>query len=150
MTRLRGLFALSQQMICGEQRPLLIAMSYKSESNLARILAPEDVRPRMYVSIMHVVYEHVSWCREPEPWRKGEPARSLLLPDDPSEPLKVVELCLPFILVEDAEGDYETLDVRRQRLAELSRRYGDAVFMRAKAKRMAKKRRRRRKKKTSD
>ncbi len=129
---------------------MLIAMSYKSESNLARILAPEDVQPKMYVSIMHVVYEHVAWCREPEPWRKGEPARSLLLPDDPSEPLKVVEVCLPFVLVEDAEGDCKTLDVRRQRLAELSQRYGDAVCMRAKAKRMAKKRRRRRKKKTSD
>lgn len=125
-------------------------MSYNSESNLARILAPEDVRPKMYVSIMHMVYEHVSWCCEPETWRKGQPARSLLLPDDPSEPAKVVEVCLPFILVEDADGECKTLDVRRQRLAELSQRYGDAVFMRAKAKRLAKKRRRRRKTKTSD
>lgn len=129
---------------------MFIALSDKSESNLACILAPEDVRPRMYVSIMHVVYEHVSWCCEPEAWRQGEPARSLLLPDEPSKPLKVVEVCLPFILVEDADGDCETLDVRRQRLAELSQRYGDAVFMRAKAKRKAKKHRRRRKKKTQD
>ncbi len=125
-------------------------MSDKSESNLARMLAPEDVRPRTYVSIMHVVYEHVSWYYEPEPWRKSEPARSLLLPDDPSEPLKVVEVCLPFMLVEKPDGQYETLDVRRSRLAALSERYGDAVFMRVKAKRKAKKHRRRRKKKTQD
>ena len=118
-------------------------MSYGSESNIARNLAPEDINPGIYVSVMHVVYQHVSWFCDPEPWQKGEPTQSLLLPDNGGRPLKVVEVCLPFVLVEKVNGKHSTLDVRRHRLALLTQRYGDAVFVRAKAKRKAKHRRRR-------
>lgn len=125
-------------------------MSYVNESNIARNLAPEDIIPGIYVSVMHVVYQHVSWFCDPEPWKKGEPATSLLLPDNGGRPLKVVEVCLPFVLVETAAGKHKTLDVRQYRLAKVSDRYGDAVFMREKAKRLLEKRKSNRKKKKSD
>ena len=44
----------------------------------------------------------------------------------------------------ESEVDYETVDVRGNRWAKLTDRYGDALFMRAKAKRKVKQRRRRR------
>lgn len=93
---------------------------------------------------MHEVYEHVSCFIRPEPFGDGRPARSLMLPEDGSKPLKVIEVCLPFVLVEDSNGDYETVDVRGKRWATLTDRYGDALLMRAKAKRKVKQRRRRR------
>ena len=98
----------------------------------------------MYVSTMHAVYEHVSCSIRPEPFGDGRPARSLMLPEDGSKPLKVIEVCLPFVLIEDSNSDYETVDVRGNRWAKLTDRYGDALFMRAKAKRKVKQRRRRR------
>ena len=131
---------------------MVMAMNDEKQTDLARVLAPEDIQRGMYVSTMHEVYEHVSCFFQPEPWSSGRPAWSLILPEYGSEPLKVIEICLPFILVEDSDGGYETVDVNSKRLAELSDRYGDALFMRAKAKRKAKHRRRRRrdKKRSAD
>ena len=125
-------------------------MSYVNESNMARNLAPEDITHGIYVSVMHVVYQHVSWFCDPEPWKKGEPAQSLLLPDNGGRPLMFVEVGLPFVLVETATGKHKTLDVRQYRLAKVSNRYGDAVFVREKAKRLAEKRKSRAKKNKSD
>ena len=40
-------------------------------------------------------------------------------------PMKVVEVCLPFVLVERATGRHRTLDVRRHKLARVSDRYAE-------------------------
>ena len=128
-------------------------MSNVNKSTLACNLAPEDITPGIYVTVINIVHEHVSCFFEPDTYsHNGTPKRSILLPEYTREPMKVIEVCLPFVYVVDPDGDYETLDIRRKRLAKLSDHFGEAAFMRAKAKRDAKKRKRkrRRKKKKSD
>ena len=123
-------------------------MSLEDKTNLARPLAPEDIQPAMYVTPTHIVEEHYPFCCDDEPWKPSAPRRMVWLPEHAGRPLKVVEVCLPFVLVEKVNGKHSTLDVRRHRLALLTQRYGDAVFVRAKAKRKAKQHRIRRRMKT--
>lgn len=125
-------------------------MSDQNETNVARTLAPEDIRRGMYVSITHKIEEHLPFCCYMDEFRDSQPKRTMWLPSKGGRPLKVLEPCLPFVLVERANGRMATLDVRRHRLAQLSDRYGDAVFVRAKGRRLAKKRRKRNKKKSDD
>ncbi len=96
---------------------------------LAKLLAPEDIRPDDYVAVLHVVGEFIPWAALEEPhWQAAEPIRVLLTPRRTAHPVKVVEVCLPYVLVHDAEGDAETLDVRRVRLARVTTRFGRRTF----------------------
>ena len=72
-------------------------------------------------------------------WQKIVPQRVSLLPWD-CEPARVIDVCLPFVLVKQTNGEHETLDVRRQTLARVSSRFGREVFERAKSDRKKKKR----------
>ncbi len=126
-------------------------MSSENETNLSRPLAPEDIQRTMYVTPTHVVEEHYPFSCDDEPWKPASPRQMVWLPEHSGRPLKVVEVCLPFVLVEKVNGKHSTLDVRRHRLALLTQRYGDAVFVHAKAERKAKQcGRRRRTKRCSD
>lgn len=96
---------------------------------LAELLAPEDIRPDHYVAVLYVVGEFVPWgALEESQWRAVEPIRVLLTPRYTAHPVQVVEVCLPYVLVRDAEGDCATLDVRRVRLARVSTRFGRRAF----------------------
>ena len=85
------------------------------QSQMARPLAPEDVRPDQYVSVMHELREQVPWCFDED---KTEPRRFLLLPRKTYAPLRIVDVCVPFVLVEQVNGTHRTLDLRRCRLAD--------------------------------
>jgi hypothetical protein len=58
-----------------------------------------------------------------------EPIRVTLMPGQ-AQPMKVVEVCLPFVLVRKASGKHETLDVRRYRFARVSKEFGRKAFKR--------------------
>ena len=62
--------------------------------------------------------------------RAPAPVRTLWLPWNGGRPLKVVSVCLPFALVKLPSGRHRPLDVRRYRLARLSKRYGREAFRR--------------------
>lgn len=99
------------------------------EMSIARAIAPEDVRPRMYIALLHEVEEKTCfWCDcDDESWRDRRKRFELSLPWD-VEPQRVKAVCLPFILVETTKGEVETIDTRRYRLAQLPERYGRVAF----------------------
>lgn len=102
----------------------------ETDSKLAKVLAPEDVRAGDYVAVLQVVCELPSflWCGDSTTVRIDEPVRVPFIPKQGGVPLKVRSICLPFILVETSSGTHRTLDVRRHLLARLDRDYARDVW----------------------
>lgn len=101
----------------------------RSEGPAIRRLAPEDLAPGLYVSVMRARVSRPWWmCDEDESW-KGE-SSVVVTPSYAGVPLRVVGVCLPFVLAEKPDGRHWTLDVRRHELARLSSRYGSEAFRR--------------------
>jgi hypothetical protein len=97
---------------------------------LARSLAPEEVRAGDYVAVLHEFCELIPFmCAESSVLERGEPYRFRMTPAQ-AAPLKVEEVCLPFVLVRSAQGRHTMIDVRRVRLARVSQRFGRAAFRR--------------------
>lgn len=109
----------------------------EKERTISQVLAPEDVRPGDYVSILNVMGEYLPcFSLDEVAWRSVEPVRVLWMA--PSvEPMKVVEVCLPFVLVRLINGEHRTLDTRRYRFARVSREFGRKAFKRGKPERSA-------------
>jgi hypothetical protein len=102
----------------------------KDDKNIAKALAPEDIQPGDYVSILHVLGEYLPcFSLDEVAWRSIEPVRVLWLPPT-IQPMKVVEVCLPFVLVRLINGEHRTLDVRRYRFARVSKEFGRKSFKR--------------------
>lgn len=110
-------------------------------SKTTRTLAPEDVRVGDYVAVVQVIVELPSFlwndCSSRDP---GEPVRMPWTPWDGGTPRRIVDVCLPFVFVEEPDGRHATLDLRRHRVARFSKRYARAAL-----KRLASDRRRMRK-----
>src|SRR5690349_16867127 len=105
-----------------------VTQSEKKEIGVARAVAPEDLRSGGYVAILSVVCEILPFWRD-ESFRPLTPYRTVWLPpSDAGVPLRIREICLPFVLVEQPDGKHRTLDVRRFQLAMLSERYGEKGF----------------------
>lgn len=103
-------------------------MEKEDEKTISQALAPEDIRAGDYVSILHVLGEFLPLFIE-QPWQPVEPIRVMLFPCS-VQPMKVVEVCLPFVLVRKVNGKHETLDVRQHRLARVSKDFGRKAFKR--------------------
>ncbi|TVQ58344.1 MAG: hypothetical protein EA377_00190 [Phycisphaerales bacterium] len=102
------------------------------ESIVARSLAPEDIHSEMYIAVTHVIAQHMPmFCAEQSDLERGEPYRVVWLPrPEHRQPLRVLDVCLPFVLVESARRRTRTLDVRTCRLARLEDRFGRMYFKR--------------------
>ncbi len=101
------------------------------EQPMSRSLPPEDIAAGQYVTVLHEVCEFLPWdCRQEASWRPVQPLRTLCLPESGGVPMKVIQVCLPFVLVERPNGRHRTLDVRRYKLARVSDQYGDEAFRR--------------------
>jgi hypothetical protein len=112
----------------------------KNTRILSRTLAPEEIRPGYYVAVLHVIGEYLPWgALEEGSWRRVEPVRVQLLPRFGAHPMEVIDVCLPYVLVREADGDCRTLDVRRHRLARVTRRFAQTAFERVKAQKNRKK-----------
>lgn len=96
---------------------------------LAQPIAPEDLAPGVYVSVLYEIEE-----RFPIVMSCDTPVTPPSLVTYPSiarwsaGPVRVVGVCLPFVLVEFDCGMKQQLDVRRARLARVSRAYARALF----------------------
>jgi hypothetical protein len=96
----------------------------KKKSSLACSIAPEDVRRGHYVAVLHVVDEYLPFLFD----KPGtEPVAIRWLPTSQTQPLEVVDVCLPFVTVVRANGAVCTLDVRRHELARLDDGYARRV-----------------------
>lgn len=102
-------------------------MNKNKNHDLARLLAPEDIRVGMYVTQMSVMHEHWPWDCEPKFGESPQPLRIRWLARRGGMPLRVRAVCLPFVLVESPSGKPRPLDVRRVELAEISRDYARVV-----------------------
>ncbi len=111
-----------------------------AESTLAKSLAPEDVRVGDYVTPLHEIREWPAffWFCDSSYDQHQEMLRVQLVPENVGSPLKVQSVCLPFVLVKPAKGKPFTLDVRRSRLARLSKSFAHLAW---KAKKNKKKKR---------
>lgn len=105
-------------------------MSVKKPSS--RLVGPEDLKRGQYVTIAFATQQLA-----PLPCDFGcddevEAVRMTIMPASAGWPFRVVEVCRPFVWVEDRDGDVFGLDLRRHRLARLSDRYGKAAFRKRK------------------
>jgi len=91
---------------------------------ISKTLAPEDVKPGDYITVLRETCELINLCALLDPMM-GRPlvVRAELTPCDAGAPLRVVSVCLPFVLVEDGQEKSRTLDTRRQALARLDEEY---------------------------
>ncbi|MBL0920566.1 MAG: hypothetical protein IBJ10_00375 [Phycisphaerales bacterium] len=93
-----------------------------------RTLAPEDVAPGQFVAAVYRVYERPAGSCYDDSIASREVGvlRCRLKADD--GPYRVLEVCLPFVLVEDQHGDKSQIDTRDTTLARLSDAYGQRAF----------------------
>jgi len=92
-------------------------------------VAPEDLSHGCYIAVLHVIAEHIPFASGAEFFEKhSEPIKIRWLAGPGSPPMKVIDICLPFVLVRQPNGKIRTLDVRRHRLARLSEAYGRRAF----------------------
>ena len=107
----------------------------ESRSTLARVLAPEDVRPGDYVALLEEIYELPSywWRTDSVLESRDELVRIRMIPTQENLPLKVKSVCLPFVLAKKPTGERQTLDLRRCRLARLDDRYAASAWKAYKA-----------------
>ncbi|MAE66801.1 MAG: hypothetical protein CMJ18_21290 [Phycisphaeraceae bacterium] len=62
-------------------------------------------------------------------WQRDvETSRVRYIPEQSGRPLKVLGVCLPFVLVRRPDGRHVTLDLRRHHVVRLSKSYGRRAF----------------------
>ncbi len=98
--------------------------------NVSRVLAPEDICAGMYVAVL--TERHTVWPEyfslDDIAYDRIKPLVYNLIASKGGTPQHVVEVCLPFVLVETAQEQVQTLDVRVSTLAQVSERYGRELF----------------------
>jgi hypothetical protein len=104
--------------------------SADAECTLAKPLAPEEIRPGDFVSMLHEIAELPSffWCADATVLPANELIRIQYVPEGGGIPMKVKSVCLPFVLVKSPFGDQRTLDVRQCRLARLDGNYARTTW----------------------
>jgi len=97
-------------------------------------IAPEDLQPEMYIAVTRVTVEYgPSFCSDTTMLPDGfKPKEVSYLPYPGGVPLKVIEVCVPFVLVELPNRRCQTIDLRRVEIARVSKRYGKTSFERLK------------------
>lgn len=98
----------------------------------SRVIGPEDVRRGDYVTVTHTMYEYFQDLCPSLPDDDVKIVRVTVMSDEAGQAKKVIAVCLPFVLVEDIAGKRESLDLRRQRIAILSKGYGRKAFKKKK------------------
>lgn len=95
-----------------------------THTTIARQIAAEDIRVGQYIAKLHDRNTCRFWDVDGEEWKRQSPWR---LPWD-IQPYEVKAICLPYILVIDAEGDVDTFDARTHRFALLPESFGRVAF----------------------
>ena len=102
----------------------------------SRLVAFEDLKVGQFVTVSHTTVEFICALSEPSGMTSElVPNRATFLGFEAGVPLKVLAICQPFVTVEDQDGELRSLDLRADRLAKVSRRYGKDVFKAARKQR---------------
>lgn len=94
-------------------------------------LAPEDIAPGLFIAITGK-YDEVMpyWLFDSVPARGVEYLRVPSIDCADGEPLRILAVCLPFVLTEEADGRTRTLDIRQHMLASVDEMYALELFTR--------------------
>lgn len=99
------------------------------DGTLARTLAPDDVRPGMYIAPLLRLDERQPNVFDATPTVSADGViRSVRIPTGSATPALVVDVCLPYLFVRSPRGTYRVLDGRRFKLARVSDAFGTRVF----------------------
>ncbi len=103
-------------------------MSKNTNISVSRQLRPDDIRVGDYVAVLNVSYEWAGFsCMDPT-GNPGQVQRATLIPNKTSPPVRIEAVCVPFLFVVDVKGKRHMVDMRRVKLARVSRRFGNTVF----------------------
>lgn len=96
---------------------------------VARTLAPEDIHIEQWVAVFTVICEFLPcWAIEsPSDIDRIRTVRYAYAPESAGEPLRVIDVCLPFVLVESVTGAPRVLDLRACTLVALAPRFAKSV-----------------------
>ena len=94
-----------------------------TENTLVRSLAPEDIKVGIYVMVLHrqcqVLMSKDSALGDPE----IAVVQVVMRPYFPELPAKVIDICLPYIVVEREDRKTDIVDTRSERLAKVPKRF---------------------------
>ncbi len=95
----------------------------------SRTVSPEDLAVGDYIAITRYVIEAPSffWCCDETIRQREELAQIWLMPKDIQPPMKVLEVCLPFVLTKTVDRRHKLLDLRMLQLVRVDPRYGRKV-----------------------
>lgn len=105
----------------------------KTLAKPSRVIGPEDVREGQYITVTHTMYEFLSDRCAPEYDQEVTATRVTLINGDAGQPLKVVAVCLPFVLTRNTAGLLCSLDLRQHHIAKLTKGYGRKAFKKKKS-----------------
>jgi len=100
-----------------------------SDSRMARRLAPEDIEPGQFVAV-HRQKGQFLWlaCEGGFESPKAQVLEVDYVPDHSGRPLKVEQVCLPYVQVKTPHRRIRTLDTRMVQLVELSPAFVKAIW----------------------
>ncbi len=83
-----------------------------------------------FVTVLDEVWEVPSfyWCTDETTLPREQPVRVRFLPAAGGVPMQVKRVCLPFVLVQEADKEQRSIDVRRCRLAQLGKAYAKVAW----------------------
>ncbi len=96
----------------------------------ARPVAPEDLRGGQYIAITRMMIQLIPPMCEPQLMPDAQTVRIWGIPPSAGQPMRIVSVCLPFVLVEGVDRQCRTLDLRRVEVVRLPKKYGRAAFER--------------------
>lgn len=99
-----------------------------------RTVGPEDLQRGQYIIVTSTVDQWDSVLLYTEQGAERTEPRSTLWRNAYPTPLRVVELCLPYVLVKEPDGTHKLLDLHRDRVARLDGTFGRAATKRLKPK----------------
>jgi len=95
----------------------------KKQMALSRPLAPEDVGIGDYVVVTHDTVQVLMENCLPGATQALQLARVRYIPYRAGWPYRVVSVCVPFVIVQDFEGDVEHLDLRQHSISRVDKHY---------------------------
>ncbi len=101
-----------------------------AEATLAKPLAPEDIRLGDFVTPLYVISEMPSYWWSGSSWNlpHDEPVRVRLTSSCDGVPMRVLSICLPFVLAKNPSGHETTIDLRKYQVARLDQRFAKRAW----------------------
>jgi hypothetical protein len=113
---------------------LITTTNSRGACTAARRIAPEDIAPGCYIAVLRENCEFIRGVFCDVPARLTVEQVATLPDEEDLAPMKVIAVCLPFVLVQKPDGKCRTLDVRAFTVAALDLRFARLAFRRLKVK----------------